>query len=88
MREGITHVTNKSNTNKSIANVMNNETVTCPHNDTDDNKSSDVQEEEEKVKEKIIDMDNNHKFMSNDSNHNVMLFAYISCKCVFELIIS
>ena len=78
VREGIIDVTNKSNANKSITNIMSNVTTAHPYNDTDDNKSSDVQEEE--VKEKSTDVANNHKLTSNNNNYNVMLFIYIAHK--------
>ena len=45
----------------------------------DDNKSSNIQEEEH-MKEKSADVANNYKLMSNDNNHNAMLFIHVACK--------
>ena len=55
---------------------MNNATTAHPCNDADDNKNSDVQEEE--ANEKSADMANNCELTSHNNVYNIMLFICIS----------
>ena len=58
---------------------MNNATTEYPYNDDDDNKSIDIQEEEE-VKEKSVDIAKNYKLISNNNYYDIILFIYIAQK--------